>query len=289
MAKILLFHRVLPKKSILEQQAYSTFGTVISEDYFGEILHYLMQSNYQFAAVSQLTTEVLAGHDVSKIICLTFDDGYEDNYQYVFPILKKLGIKATFFPIVGPCKDQSVLPLDIYYQCVDMMQLDDVKREDWIKGNKKKRFYFTDPKLQTRLLSSLFQEIPSGNRIRVSYMTGQQLRELSDCGFEIGSHSISHPMFTSDYMDKQRIRDELDQSKDWLKLVTGKTVRSFCFPNGRYDFNCVQLAKEAGYDSVCLVQRNDSTDLKRLPIPAYERIIIKPDSMQEFILEMSGK
>lgn len=35
-----------------------------------------------------------------KPIILTFDDGYQDSYDNVFPILKKYGFQGTFYPIV---------------------------------------------------------------------------------------------------------------------------------------------------------------------------------------------
>lgn len=34
-------------------------------------------------------------------VCVTFDDGYEDNYVNAFPILKRYNIKATIFLITG--------------------------------------------------------------------------------------------------------------------------------------------------------------------------------------------
>ena len=36
-----------------------------------------------------------------KLAMITFDDGYEDNYEYVLPILSKFGIKATVFVTTG--------------------------------------------------------------------------------------------------------------------------------------------------------------------------------------------
>ncbi len=37
--------------------------------------------------------------DYDKPVILTFDDGYEDNYTELFPLLKKYGVKATIFVI----------------------------------------------------------------------------------------------------------------------------------------------------------------------------------------------
>lgn len=36
-----------------------------------------------------------------KSVIITFDDGYEDNYLYAYPVLKKYGFSATIFLIVG--------------------------------------------------------------------------------------------------------------------------------------------------------------------------------------------
>ena len=33
----------------------------------------------------------------AKAVCVTFDDGYQNNYQYAFPVLVQYGIKATFY------------------------------------------------------------------------------------------------------------------------------------------------------------------------------------------------
>lgn len=42
---------------------------------------------------------LLSSENPEDTICVTFDDGYKDNYITVFPILKKYGIRATIFLI----------------------------------------------------------------------------------------------------------------------------------------------------------------------------------------------
>ncbi len=51
----------------------------------------------------------------AKPIILTFDDGYVDNYEQAFPILKKYGLTGTFFVLTGPAdaKDPAYLSWDM--------------------------------------------------------------------------------------------------------------------------------------------------------------------------------
>ena len=56
-------------------------------------LRYLKEHGYTFVTA----TELLAFEPVARHVCLTFDDGYEDNYVHLFPLLKKYQAKATIF------------------------------------------------------------------------------------------------------------------------------------------------------------------------------------------------
>lgn len=272
MAKVLMFHRVLPEKQIIQPNAYSSFGTLISQEYFENILACLVDAGFKFVKISELAQRNSTG----KYVALTFDDGYSDNFEFAFPSLQKFKATATFFPVVNPCKCNSVLPLDIYYQCVDEMNLEENERAEYVTGRIKKKFYWAEPDKQMEMLNSLFINLPKRNRVR--YMSAEQLKQLSDNGYEIGSHGMTHSLLISDYMNEEKAIYELKRSKQWLEAVVGKPVNAYCFPAGRYNAKMIELAKQVGYTSTCLVVRDEN---EQELLPSYERFYVKPNSIFE--------
>lgn len=80
------------------------------------------------------------------------------------------------------------------------------------------------------------------------YLSANQLRQLSEMGFEIGCHSMTHT-YLDDASDDQ-LRVEVAEAKDWLEQMTGKRIAHFSCPGGRYSRTVARIAREAGYDSV---------------------------------------
>jgi|GEM_PF-347742 peptidoglycan/xylan/chitin deacetylase (PgdA/CDA1 family) len=83
---------------------------------------------------------------------------------------------------------------------------------------------------------------------RRGYLSEGQLRELADCGFEVGSHSLTHS-YLHDLPDG-RVRAEVSESKERLEHLTGRSVRHFSCPGGRWDARVARFAREAGYESL---------------------------------------
>lgn len=156
MTKVLMFHRVLPEKQIRYPNAYSTFGTLISQEYFENILSCLTDNGFRFVTISELIKQT----NNDKLVALTFDDGYSDNFDFALPSLLKFNATAIFFPVVNPCKNKTVLPLDIYYQCIDEMNLSETERAEYISGTIKRNFYWSEPEKQISMLNSLFKVLP---------------------------------------------------------------------------------------------------------------------------------
>ncbi len=73
------------------------------------------------------------------------------------------------------------------------------------------------------------------------YLTREQLHELADAGWEIGSHSMTHADLTAIALHEAEL--ELATSKAWLEGA-GFRVHSFASPYGKYNDQVVELIKK---------------------------------------------
>lgn len=95
---ILMYHHV--NKLSGEQKTSSSL--TINTDVFTGQMDYLAQKGYQTITLNQLVDALNGGAVLSlKPVIITFDDGYEDFYTDVFPILKSHNFMATVFVSSG--------------------------------------------------------------------------------------------------------------------------------------------------------------------------------------------
>jgi peptidoglycan/xylan/chitin deacetylase (PgdA/CDA1 family) len=76
-------------------------------------------------------------------------------------------------------------------------------------------------------------------------MTADQIREMASAGFEIGSHTLSHPFLTE--LSDDALRLELADSRKKLEDIIGQQVVSFSYPYGDLDRRVSDAAADAGY------------------------------------------
>jgi peptidoglycan/xylan/chitin deacetylase (PgdA/CDA1 family) len=203
-----------------------------------------------------------------RAVVLTIDDGYRDFYQWAYPELKKRKMKATLFATVNfvegkiwlwPDRLQWVIentakaevalafrdelrtlflryPNDkavVWKSCSDhCIALTDDRKEMFIRTVEK----------------ALDVSCPATPTEEYRAVTWDELREMSENGIEIGSHTMNHPILSK--INQSRLVDEIEVSKKVLDEKLNTKVVSFCYPNGRFpDINdeVVRIVRDSGY------------------------------------------
>ena len=62
--------------------------------------------------LDEMVTRLHRGQRLSRMLAVTFDDGYRDNYEHAAPILRSLDLPATFFIVSGFMDTAIVAPWD---------------------------------------------------------------------------------------------------------------------------------------------------------------------------------
>ena len=109
-------------------------------------------------------------------------------------------------------------------------------------------------------------------------MTGNQIRELSDCPLTIiGAHGYYHNDLSQVSLD--HAKDEMIRSKKYLEIITRKEVKAIAFPYGAYTEPVKEEAKRIGFTQLLTTNfllpkdENDATMRERLTINPFISII----------------
>lgn len=98
LAKILMYHHVGP---LPENADDIRKGLTVSVENFDSQLKYLKDNQYIVVTLKKLYEMVARGEDTSRVVVLTFDDGYSDNFDYAWNAMQKYAMQGTFFIISG--------------------------------------------------------------------------------------------------------------------------------------------------------------------------------------------
>jgi peptidoglycan/xylan/chitin deacetylase (PgdA/CDA1 family) len=103
-----------------------------------------------------------------------------------------------------------------------------------------------------------------------SLITNDQILELREEGFEIGSHGMSHMPLAG--MDTKLQVQEVRGSKESIENLLGEDIYTFSYPYGLFDEHSKKIVKKTGYQFACGVYTGppkfgtNMYDIRRLAI-----------------------
>lgn len=95
--EIWMLHRVVEQRSEKTEQRELE---VTPEWLEQKILEY-KQKGYTFVSINDVSLFQVSGFKFHRFVCVTFDDGYRDNYTLAYPLLKRFGVPFTIYVTTG--------------------------------------------------------------------------------------------------------------------------------------------------------------------------------------------
>jgi len=272
---VLSYHRVIPVIDTLfpEQTTANDF------DMHLRVLAKYFRVFTLFEALSMLDAKSLPARSVA----ITFDDGYADNATEALPILKRYGMKATFFiatrfiagelmwndKIIEAMRNCESGNLSLEKLGLGSFKLDNMdSRRAVIDVLLKKLKHVAEPERSNTVLEIVAAtQSPMPSRLM---MSEHQLKCLVAEGMEIGAHTVSHPILAK--QSDEVAKYEISESRKVLRQLLGVAVSSFAYPNGRpsidYTKSHAMYAQNAGFDAAVSTQTGTvrlHTDRYQLP------------------------
>lgn len=211
-----------------------------------------------------------------KSLLLTFDDGYIDHYEYVFPLLKKNNLSGIFYPPVQVITNNKVLDVNKIHFVLEKEQNKEkilkkinllIKKFysknlsdfDLSKINLKSRYddkttklvklllqNILPKKIRKKILNLIFEDVMDIEEkifAKKLYLTREQIHEMMKNNMFFGLHGNNH--IRLEHLTKNKQCYEIESSlKFFKKIGVPKNNISFCYPYGSYNEQSLSLMKK---------------------------------------------
>lgn len=272
---ILTYHRVVSDRMVLDEHIQP--GMYVRAQSFEAHINYL-RKRFNIISFDELLdlwqTNRLKSHRSYCVI--TFDDGWRDNYQFAFPILRRHAVPATIFlatDFIGTARwfwpDRMMFLLEharaqnlgpAIRNEVSAMLADRVgvsqSAEDGCFRSVKSGMPITSGAIVELCkglevveiedligsLSSVLHRVVPPKRVLLDW---DEIREMASYGVSFGSHSCSHRILTQ--IPLSEVKTELIESRNAILQHGVQPASVFCYPNGNFDRDIQELVKQTRY------------------------------------------
>ena len=272
---ILMYHRVtsIGADNIIDNSLF------ISCKSFEKNILFLLRNNFNIIGLN----DWLRFRKKDKKYCIiTFDDGWRDNYDNAFPVLKKYGIPATIFLTTSFIDSSTQLWFDelndIMIYIYNKRSIDKLKLFLMRYG-----FIFPERSFQHvhLLYSSLVEKLKEYNiniinefiaeinkkfkidlKKQRTSLTWNEIEMMSAQNVTFGSHGVYHHIIPN--LTPTEKKYEIFSSKKILEKKKINFVPIFSCPNGLMDQDTVNMIFDAGYVSIFLASAENKINYSPL-------------------------
>ncbi len=269
---ILTFHRVRPPG-----QAADPFDTCpsVSAETFQRILEHL-QRRFTILPLAELCER---RGQKAPVAAVTFDDGWRDNYDLAFPILRQLGVPATIFLVTSKIGGRELFWQQTLGQV--FRAASEAPRGDAANGLRSLLRVRDGRPLTYQLYRDTvvcwknLKQAECFDRLRRAgwavsqgaacprqFLTADEVREMAAAGVSFGSHTVTHAILP--YLPAAQIEWELAQSKAALEGLLGGAIGALAYPNGQWSPLVVEYAQRTGYSIACTTHASRLSGKERL-------------------------
>ncbi|APF17853.1 polysaccharide deacetylase [Caldithrix abyssi DSM 13497] len=263
---ILTYHSVVSDSAPIFEYEYRNCVTVSAFDNQIKMLKKIFKVIPLQEAVERLQT----GKLTENYAVVTFDDGYRNNFDYAFSVLKKHAVSAAFFVTTGLIGGNDCLWTDwvtylVFHSTNKTIELNFNgwhraftlnSEEQKIRASIEIRDLMKSATLseEEMLLKQLKAQVSidahpvAANPDRYAFMNWEQVKTMADQGMEIGSHTHRHALLNM--LSNEEAQRELAESKRMIEEKTNASCKFFAYPNGQLkDFNDahIEMMREMGY------------------------------------------
>jgi peptidoglycan/xylan/chitin deacetylase (PgdA/CDA1 family) len=172
----------------------------------------------------------------------TFDDGFREIYDHVAPILHRHGVPAVFFLITTAVDNnelcyphkKSLLLQSLSSECpaAAEREMSRILLRAGVSGSDLKArirsVYYRQRRVLDELALILGCDFAAYVRTNRPYLASGQVTELMRSGFNIGGHSVDHPLYS-----ELGLHEQLTQTKQSIDSLSAKfnfNCQAFAFP-----------------------------------------------------------
>jgi peptidoglycan/xylan/chitin deacetylase (PgdA/CDA1 family) len=262
-----MYHRVLPPEH--PSRAIEQPGMYVSPETLRMHLR-VLRRHFDVLDLHQWIRLRAQGARLPRRACaVTFDDGWRDNFDYAFPVLREAGIPATIFLVAGAIGASYSFWPNKVARALGALKAVEPWRQ-WLVGAKEvgvvhRAWSQLGPPFDVVTIDAVISQLKTlPDVVNVALADSlERLVEIADTAVErdmldareigtmrasglvrFGSHTCRHIRLLAS-LEQSVLQYEVQQSRRDLEARLGEPVELFCYPNGDHSPAAVEAVRSS--------------------------------------------